>query len=848
MDGHYDLSFVALSIAIAAIASYTALDVSGRVSAGGSSRFTSWAWLTVGAISMGIGIWAMHFIGMLAFHLPIPVAFAPTITLLSLIVAIVVSAIALFILRRPELGTRSLTIGAIVMGLGISAMHYTGMFAMRMSPPIRYDPLLFAVSVMIAIAASFAALWLAFQLRAKRSRLAIVSRLASAAVMGVAIAGMHYTGMAAARFAPDSICFATAAGDINSASLAIIIGGVAAAIMSLTLIISAVEAHFAVEAANPRNHAKFITRGIGGVSAALIITLWVAAAMSVYDAREAAMEHARSETRNLSAAFADEVSHVLDGVTSSMEIVAQRMRANPGHYDIYAWASEIPILSGATIQGGIIGPDGWLIGTTLDPAPAPLDLSDREHVRVHMAGQVTGLFISKPVLGRVSKQITINVTRRVDDKNGKFLGIIIFSLSPAQLTSVHKTIDLGPRGVITLSGLDDNVIRARFSRDSPDGLAGVGQSLAGGGRPTMAGAPDRGTFTRVGVVDKVERLYAYSRVPHYPLVATVGFDLVAVLAASRTDALTDYGFSGAATLLLIGLAGYLIREIRIRATREADLAATNLELIDSTQRAEAANEAKSLFLANMSHELRTPLNAIIGFSQIIRDQTFGAEAMTQYRIYAGDICTSGERLLRLIVDILDMAKVESGKLELEDDIAIPLDLVDGCLSELRLAIEGKQLEVRVEPVAGLPLIRVDAHRLVQVLTNLLTNAVKFTPKGGQVAVVIGCVSGKGVYFEIKDNGIGMSGEEIAIALKPFSQVDNSLIKSYEGTGLGLPLAKRLIELHGGRMTIESAPGRGTTVRVTMPPERVVPCPLDSFASSEQSRARPTAPASATEEV
>jgi signal transduction histidine kinase len=195
-----------------------------------------------------------------------------------------------------------------------------------------------------------------------------------------------------------------------------------------------------------------------------------------------------------------------------------------------------------------------------------------------------------------------------------------------------------------------------------------------------------------------------------------------------------------------------------------------------------------------------------------------------------------------------MAKVESGKLELEDDIVKPLELVDSCLRELRLAIEGKQLQVSVEPTAGLPLIRVDAHRLIQVLTNLLSNAVKFTPKGGQVGVAIGCIFGKGVFFEIEDNGIGMSAEEIAIALEPFSQVDNSLVKSHEGTGLGLPLAKRLIELHGGRMTIESARGAGTTVRVTLPDERVVSKSGDSSVSGERSRASPTVRDSATEEV
>jgi NO-binding membrane sensor protein with MHYT domain len=150
MNGHYDLRFVALSVVVATIASYTALDLAARVSASGSSRMKSWAWLIAGAISMGTGIWSMHFIGMLAFHLPIPFAFDPTITLLSLIIAIGVSAIALLILRRPQLEMRNLITGATLMAIGISAMHYTGMFAMEMSPPIHYDPALFVASVSTA--------------------------------------------------------------------------------------------------------------------------------------------------------------------------------------------------------------------------------------------------------------------------------------------------------------------------------------------------------------------------------------------------------------------------------------------------------------------------------------------------------------------------------------------------------------------------------------------------------------------------------------------------------------------------------------------------------------------------
>jgi two-component system, NtrC family, sensor kinase len=246
MNGQYDSSLVALSILIASIASYTALDLAGCVSANTSSPRKSWTWLIAGAVSMGSGIWSMHFIGMLAFHLPVPVAYDLPITLLSLFIAIVVSAIALLILRRPKLEAKDLIIGAILMGIGISAMHYTGMFAMQMSPAISYDPLIFVASVLIAMGASLAALWIALQLRTKRSKLAILAKLGSASVMGLAITGMHYTGMAAAHFAPGSFCITAVAGGISNTMLAIAIGGSTVVILSLTLIVSALDAHFAL--------------------------------------------------------------------------------------------------------------------------------------------------------------------------------------------------------------------------------------------------------------------------------------------------------------------------------------------------------------------------------------------------------------------------------------------------------------------------------------------------------------------------------------------------------------------------------------------------------------------------
>lgn len=257
MTGAYNPELVALSVIVAIIASYTALELAGRVSQ--RQGRSAWIWLFGGAFSMGMGIWSMHFIGMLAFHLPIVMAYDVSITLMSMIIAIIVSCLALFMVRRPVMTGQNITAGATLMGVGISAMHYTGMRAMQMSPPIQYDPVLFVVSVIIAIMASFAALWIAFQLRHKHSTSAVLAKLGSAVIMGLAITGMHYTGMAAAQFGPDSVSLASdSMGGIHHDGLAIAIGITTIGILLITLGISALDAHFAANTAKLANSLQIV--------------------------------------------------------------------------------------------------------------------------------------------------------------------------------------------------------------------------------------------------------------------------------------------------------------------------------------------------------------------------------------------------------------------------------------------------------------------------------------------------------------------------------------------------------------------------------------------------------------
>jgi signal transduction histidine kinase len=237
-------------------------------------------------------------------------------------------------------------------------------------------------------------------------------------------------------------------------------------------------------------------------------------------------------------------------------------------------------------------------------------------------------------------------------------------------------------------------------------------------------------------------------------------------------------------------------------------------------RAETANRTKSEFLANMSHELRTPLNAIIGFSEVMKRAMFGPLS-EQYRDYGADIFNSGTHLLDLINDVLDLSKLEAKKLELFEEIVGIDDVIDA--SVRLVSPQAGKARVHVIKSTGeeaLPAVRADERRLRQVLLNLLSNAVKFTPEGGSVHIT-GSRGNGGLAITIKDNGIGIAADQIPKVLEPFCQIDSKVSRRHHGTGLGLPLAKQLIELHGGTLRIESALNVGTCVTIFLPQERIV---------------------------
>ncbi|MEQ8267582.1 MAG: ATP-binding protein [Parvibaculum sp.] len=343
-----------------------------------------------------------------------------------------------------------------------------------------------------------------------------------------------------------------------------------------------------------------------------------------------------------------------------------------------------------------------------------------------------------------------------------------------------------------------------------------------------------GLIGRQGFLRKYARPYGPELYGRTPIARLMERDLVTVeggMSCETIDVRSQDGYGNPVLRPFVVTEGGFYRGMG-NTTRlmlvMADLAtARAAALEEETRRAEAASRSKTQFLASMSHELRTPLNAIIGFADLMRLKTFGELQPARYGEYVDDIHRSGLHLLNMINELLDMAKIESGHVELRETTFHPLDIGIDVLRMLRQSIADARLSLRVDMADDLPFIRADQQQIRRILINLLSNAIKYTPAGGSITLAV-CVCGadeacgeEGLKVTVEDTGIGIPADMLQKVMEPFEQVENSFTRTRAGTGLGLSLTKAMVEAHGGKLWLESELGRGTRAHALLPLERIV---------------------------
>lgn len=528
-----------------------------------------------------------------------------------------------------------------------------------------------------------------------------------------------------------------------------------------------------------------------------ILLVWGAVVYKAQTEEEMVIKAVYTENLNLARAFEEHTIRTIKSVDQAVLFLKFQYERYGDKVNIAEYVREGMIISNIFNQLGVIDENGIYILSNL-PNHKQMDLSDREHFRVHKEKDTNQLFISKPILGRASGKWSIQMTRRINKPDGSFGGVVVISVDPFYFSDFYRGVDLGPGGVVSLVGLD-GITRARRAGDNMT----VGQDLSQSALIRQIREKPVGSLRTTSVSDGFNRLYSYRALTEYPLIVAVGVTEDNALSEFRSRRFGYQVFAFATTLIVLlfgGIAMRLLdRQYRITA-----------QFRESQIKAESANRMKSEFLASMSHELRTPLNGIMGYAELLRESTTG-----ENQEFAGVILDSSEHLLDLVNSILDLAKIESGKMELVMRPEPLRTLIDKIVRTYQPPAAKKGLELAVTLADDLPADFVcDATRVVQVLNNLISNAIKFTDHG-RVEVRVSRV-GDELEFVVADSGCGIAPDMLSHVFERFSQADNFLTRRHQGTGLGLALVKELVDLMGGSVNVRSELEKGSEFIVRLP--------------------------------
>ena len=844
--GQYDPFLVILSIMVATFASFTALQISQRVAAT-EKIIERRLWIAIGGGAMGAGIWAMHFVGMIAFSLPCSSTYNPTITAISIIPGVLASALAIAMISRPSLSHGQLLAGGLLLGIGIGAMHYMGMAAYRMDGFIRYDLMLFVLSIGVAVVLATLALWIKFRLGLSRLKGRQLASLLSALIMGLAVSGMHYTAMAAAYFVRDGSVVASTT-SLAPNFIAAIVLAITGAIITITLVATYLA----------RSQSLSLRRNMR--PAAILIALWIiiswfAAQHHVNTVIEETFEQENQSAQVQFDILNNSIEDSLDTLRgiplflskdSSLQNAVEQF--NPGSHtstirdqDRKQFLTTHPklekinalLLTATTSlnaevvwlmnsEGDCIAASNWensnsFVGSNYAHREYFIEARNGRLGQQYAVGKTTkvpGLYYAYPIFidGLFAGAVATKRDIKDDAHWMQNSAAIITDNKGVIILAQDKSLEMRAMPGASVLKMDETERQQRYQRKifqpiqislwpehERPGLIRFDQSNTPLILPSKTSAMNGISIYLPHPVPEIVRL-TNQRVGIFILLALAG------------------------SMLILGVTATLLYMNALRRAKESSENASHelesmviertRELAEAKEAAEAASISKSAFLANMSHEIRTPLNAITGMVNLIKRSGISPEQSERLT----KVDKAGQHLLAIINDILDLSKIEAGKFNLEETEVSIESIAGNVVSMLFERAQAKQLKLQVDNQVPLQALLGDPTRLQQALLNFATNAVKFTESGSvtlRTKVEQNGVDRIMLRFEVVDTGIGISPETSAKLFSNFEQADNSMTRKYGGTGLGLAITKKLAQLMGGDAGVESTPGVGSTFWFTV---------------------------------